>query len=131
MQPQTKVELQVFLRINRNIVKYCTLKIDLLKLINHLSVRVWKSCTVKIVENPSIVEKFQLTEESAIEGFYCMSRLLYRFSHLKKWILAIWLFFNKNHHSNNSDIFLDKTIFISHILYIKKHVSLIFAGLLT
>ena len=27
--------------------------------------------TVKIVENPSIVEKFQLTEESAIEGFYC------------------------------------------------------------
>ena len=41
-------------------------------LINHLSVRVWKSCTVKIVENPSIVEKFQLTEESAIEGFYCI-----------------------------------------------------------
>ena len=41
------------------------------KLINHLSVRVWKSCTVKIVENPSIVEKFQMTEESAIEGFYC------------------------------------------------------------
>ena len=29
--------------------------------------------TVKIVENPSIVEKFQLTEESAIEGFYCIS----------------------------------------------------------
>ena len=27
--------------------------------------------TVKIVENLSIVEKFQLTEESAIEGFYC------------------------------------------------------------
>ena len=25
-KPQTKVELQVFLRINRNIVKYCTLK---------------------------------------------------------------------------------------------------------
>ena len=24
------------------------------------------------MENPSIVEKFQLTEESAIEGFYCI-----------------------------------------------------------
>ena len=31
--------------------------------------------TVKIVENPSIVEKFQLTEESAIEGFYCTSQI--------------------------------------------------------
>ena len=31
--------------------------------------------TVKIVENPSIVEKFQLTEESAIEGFYCIDFL--------------------------------------------------------
>ena len=34
--------------------------------------------TVKIVENPSIVEKFQLTEESAIEGFYCTTYLVYK-----------------------------------------------------
>ena len=31
--------------------------------------------TIKIVENPSIVEKFQLTEESAIEGFYCTQKI--------------------------------------------------------
>ena len=39
--------------------------------------------TVKIVQNPSIVEKFQLTEESAIEGFYCiLEYILKGFSHL-------------------------------------------------
>ena len=32
---------------------------------------IYTTGTVKIVENPSIVEKFQMTEESAIEGFYC------------------------------------------------------------
>ena len=29
--------------------------------------------TFKIVENPAIVEKFLLTEQSAIERFYCTS----------------------------------------------------------
>ena len=49
--------------------------------------------TVKIVENPSIVEKFQLTEESAIEGFYCIYLLLiynFIFGGFTVHILLLW-----------------------------------------
>ena len=42
--------------------------------------------TVKIVENPSIVEKFQLTEESAIEGIYCITIAN----------IILWKFYEKN-----------------------------------
>ena len=45
--------------------------------------------TVKIVENPSIVEKFQLTEESAIEGFYCTYFLVFIYFKDPQWYFVI------------------------------------------
>ena len=56
--------------------------------------------TVKIVENPSVVEKFQLTEESAIEGFYCtvfeshkiknLEKSIFRYLNMPKGFEILW-----------------------------------------